>query len=87
VTLQELKERVDAAMDEGWSSGDDGEEFYTSIAAAAVMSIPLIAAAQDLLAACQRAERLLMQIEGLDPVVDSALTQIRAAVAKAEHGT
>lgn len=44
----------------------------------------LIAAAPDLLAACERSVRLLGQREGTDAVVDSALVQIRAAIAKAE---
>ncbi len=44
----------------------------------------LIAAAPDLLEACRRAVRLLEQRENVEPLVDSTLQQVRAAIAKAE---
>ncbi len=44
----------------------------------------LIAAAPDLLAACQRTVRLLEPREGVEALVASTLQQVRAAIAKAE---
>ena len=44
----------------------------------------LFLAAPELLAACQRVVRLLEQQQDTDPVLDSTLKQVRAALAKAE---
>jgi len=76
LTLQELTDRVDQAMSEGWSPGDEGDEFYTSGAASAVMRIPLIAAAPDLLE--------LVQAIAADASAYQWHAAARAAIAKAE---
>ncbi len=53
--------------------------------ALSIANARLIAAAPDLLAACQRTVRMLeQQQDGSDPVLVSTLRQVRAAIAKAE---
>jgi len=76
-------------MDQGWSTGDEGDEFIQSIAVDAVATIPQIAAAPDLLAAGQAvlasldAGTLMEQRGGVVRDV-AAVSRLRAAIAKAE---
>ena len=82
-SLLSLREQVADAIDEGWTPGEDGSEFYTSAAVNAVMLIPLIDAAPDLLAACRTA---LHELEWEHAPMGKAAEALRAAIAKFEQG-
>ena len=87
MTTEELEKRIEEAFDEGWSAGDDGAEFYPTAAVDAVMRIPLIAAAPDLLVALKAVECFLSSHNVTDYFSDEELRQLQAVIAKAEHGT
>jgi DNA-binding IclR family transcriptional regulator len=83
VSLEALEKQIEEAMDEGWSAGDTDEEFYVFRAADAVMRVPLIAAAPELLAALK-----VFAADGVfEDFPDDFRAQVLAAIAKAEHGT
>lgn len=87
MSTEELEKRIEEALDEGWSAGDDSAEFYPMDAVAAVMSIPLIAAAPEMLAALKAVENFLSSHNVTDYFSDEELSQLQAVIAKAEHGT
>lgn len=47
MTREELEQAIRAAIDTGWSQGDEGPEFTDSRAIDAVMNIPAISAVAD----------------------------------------